>query len=635
MKKTLVFVMAMIIVMICSAINEEEARAYFQRCILNLDPIEGFYSVEFRGNGSSIFGNAWSQYSNTTLLRDMYIVKMNEQRDGRYLVCIGNTDNQNWDYYWVLENIGTTGAYKFYVLNYSNEIVQSCQVILNNGISFTASFSNMRASGSDTYRVGDGQEFQINFIKSFPTAEMYRSAIREEINTNYSYSSGTAFALNGNYFATNYHVYGDKKYALAKGIDNKSYRAYYVAGDEANDLAVFQIRDPDFKGFKDIPYCLTTQSAEIGEEAWTIGYPETDRLGDEAKYTKGEISALSGTSSEGGNIRTNDTRFYQITTPISHGNSGGPLFDESGNLIGVTSNGWTDLNNINYAIKSNFLQILLESFGLDNAAPKQNTLIGLKQKDQIKKVKPFVFMVLCYNNKNIEEELLLDSLTVYQEHNSVQQTKKPIGSSDTILKVDATMIFAKIVNIDNNIVLYKDLQFDDENVLAIDTSEIRAIAFVNGVRRTYNNPPIQDTISFVASFEQRKLISRQGKTYYCGDQALTNEEYVELIKTCDDAWNVYNTKMPRVGIGLMCGGGILIVTGGALYGALSFRSGFVIALLGTVSVVTGGLIYGSGIKKKRNAYEIYNDCPRINKQRPDRFINLQVCQNGLGICFRF
>ena len=632
MKKTFVFVMAMIIVMICSAVNEEEARAYFQRCILSLDPIEGFYSVEFRGNGSSVFGNSWSQYSNTTLLRDMYIVKMNEERDGRYLVCIGNTEKQNWEYYWVLENIGTTGAYKFYVFNYNNEIVQSCQVILNNGISFTASFSNMRAGGSDTYRAGGGHEFQINFIKSFPTAEMYRSAIREEIHT--SYSSGTAFALNGNYFVTNYHVYGENKYALAKGIDNKSYRAYYIAGDEANDLAIFQIRDPDFKGFKDIPYCLTTQTAEIGEEAWTIGYPETDRLGDEAKYTKGEISALSGSSSDGGNIRTNDTRFYQITTPISHGNSGGPLFDESGNLIGVTSNGWTDLYNVNYAIKSNFLQTLLESFGLENVAPRQNSLMGLKQKDQIKKVKPFVFMVLCYNNKKIEEDLLRDSLTVYQEHNSVQQTKKPFGSSDTILKVDATMILAKIVNIDNNIVMYKDLQSDDENVLAIDTSEIRTITFVNGVRRTYNNSLIQDTISYIASFEQRKLISRQGNAYYCGDKALTNEEYIGLLKTCDDAWSVYNTKMPRVGIGLMCCGGLLIVAGGCLLA--NFGVFAVLPLcLGTISAGAGGIIYGIGIKKKRDAYEIYNECTRKTKQTPDRFINLQVCQNGFGISFSF
>lgn len=596
MRRICFLVVALFMTITSFAVTEEEAKAYFQRCILNLDPIEGFYSVEFRGNGSSVFGSAWSQYSNTTLMPDMYIVKMNEERDGRYLVCIGDTKSQNWERYWVLENIGTTQAYKFYVFNDKNEVIQSCQVVLNGGVSFTANFSNMSAAGNDFYQAGTGHSFQISFIKSFPTAEMYKAAVKEEIKKNYS--SGTAFALNGNYFATNYHVYGNKKFALAKGIDNNAYHAYFVAGDEANDLAVFQIRDPKFTGFQNIPYRLATETAEIGEEVWTVGYPETDRLGDEAKYTKGEISALSGSSSDGEKIKTNDSRFYQITTPIAHGNSGGPLFDESGNLIGITSNGWSDLNNVNYAIKSQLLWTLLESFGLKSAAPDQNILDSLKQKDKIKMVKPYIFRVLCYNSRDVEAELLQDSLLAVSSTASVvQQPRLSANESDIILKTDSTK--------------------EDST----------------------KNPTI---------------ITLKGGTYYYGDHALSKDEYIELIKTCDEAWDNYCTKIPKLGGTLMAVGGTLFVTGGVVlwYGLTKAKKddraeigtiGALVSLPGAILTIVGGANYRYGIKKRNNAYLEYNNALQSKsskpskpvKSTPDRYINLQVCQNGIGVSFNF
>lgn len=653
MKKSVIIVAALLFVTRLFAVTEEEAMEYFKRCILELDPIEGFYSVEYRGNGHAVFGDAWSQFSQTTLLRDMYIVKMNEQRDGRYLVCVGNTAEQNWDYYWVLENIGTTSAYKFYMLNKNNEIVQSCQVVLNNGINFTASLSNLRASGSGNITAGGGGEFQINFIKSFPTNEMYKAAIQAELSKNYNYSSGTAFALKDGYFVTNYHVYDDNKYALVKGFDNRTLRAYFVAGDEKNDLAVFQIRDNQFAGFNNIPYDISAQTADIGEEVWTIGYPLTLYLGDEAKYTKGEISALSGSSGEGDNIVTNDSRFYQITTPITQGNSGGPLFDESGSIIGITSSGWSSLNNVNYALKSKSLLTLLERAGLHHVIPTDNSIREFKQKDRIKMVKPFVFRVICYNNKDVEAELFQDVSELIKQDSIVpEQHSGQFEQCDTILTMDEKTIFVKILNISGNAIMYKDLSKQDERVQAIDTSDIQVIIFANGVRQTYHDLK-HGTLS-ADTFEKKEttLLSLQGNTYYYGNKELSKKEYIDIIKTCDAAWDRYNTKMPKVGIAIFSIGTVSLI-GGVIYHACSPRNHGIFSGIRTADqkaanwiMAFGGSVLVSGIvitiigdSKKRTAYQEYNNDvlnrKRMNDNRPDRFINLQVCQNGIGISFRF
>ncbi len=83
-------------------------------------------------------------------------------------------------------------------------------------------------------------------------------------------------------------------------------------------------------------------------------------MGNEIKFTDGKISSKSGFQ---GDITT-----YQISVPIQPGNSGGPLFDEKGNLVGITSSGVNKqlADNANYAIKTSYL-----------VSPKESKLIML------------------------------------------------------------------------------------------------------------------------------------------------------------------------------------------------------------------------------------------------------------------
>ena len=598
------------------AVTEQQARDYYKNCILNLDPIEGCYAVEFIGQGSKVFidlnwniSKSWWN-KREAALNDVYIVPYN----GNFIVCYGNTEEQDWGMYFILERIGETNAYKMFLCDGVDNIHASCHTVLeNNGQSFTATFID-----------GD-EQISFNFIKSFPTLSMYENAKQEERIDNYS--QGTAFALQDNYFVTNYHVYDKNKFAIVKGLDNKTYRAYYVAGDEANDLAIFQIRDNDFSGFKNVPYSIASSTAEIGEEAWTLGFPLTGILGDEVKYSKGEISSLSGSSSDGDNIKTNDTRFYQITTPITHGNSGGPLFGESGQLIGITSNGWTNLNNVNYAIKSQFLLALLESAGLRPMAPNGKKLYGQSQKDKIRLVKPYIFRVICYNNKDIERDLMDDNLEETLVNESI--AKKPC---DTIMLHNGKQLLAIIEQVTNDSVIYKGIEQSDDKPQSIEKVLVKAIIYSNGIYENYN----------VVSTEKEEIVPpmyRAGRTYYYNGKTYIGSSYQDfLLNNCTQAYIQYKTGKRSVVLGSVIGGisaGVL-VGGSALAASKKGRAGAVIlCAFGAVGTGVGLITIGIGISKQRTAYKVFNEECHNKHESLKKDIQLQMCYNGIGISVSF
>lgn len=142
--------------------------------------------------------------------------------------------------------------------------------------------------------------------------------------------SGTGFAIGDGYIVTNNHVVGEAKNMIVKGIEgdiNAGFAAEVVATDKLNDIAIIRINDPDFKGFGVLPYAVQQQMANVGEEVFVLGYPLTQALGDEVKLTSGIISSRTGYK---GDIST-----YQISAPVQPGNSGGPMFDNKGNVIGI------------------------------------------------------------------------------------------------------------------------------------------------------------------------------------------------------------------------------------------------------------------------------------------------------------
>jgi hypothetical protein len=118
----------------------------------------------------------------------------------------------------------------------------------------------------------------------------------------------------------------------------------------------------------------------------------TQILGNEIKLTTGVVSSRSGYQ---GDVST-----YQISAPVQPGNSGGPLFDSSGNIVGIVNAGVPDAENVGYAIKIAYLQNLVDSYSLSSCIPKKNAIASLALKEQVKRVKDFVFFLVCSTKVN-------------------------------------------------------------------------------------------------------------------------------------------------------------------------------------------------------------------------------------------
>ncbi|MES2187381.1 MAG: bifunctional trypsin-like peptidase domain-containing/SEL1-like repeat protein [Pseudomonadota bacterium] len=172
--------------------------------------------------------------------------------------------------------------------------------------------------------------------------------------------SGTGFFISQNgYIATNFHVIRNATAVRVRDSTGAVSSARVVLGDPANDLAVLQI---DGGGYFPLPIRASSQ-VKKGTSVFAIGFPNPTLQGRESKVTEGIISSLSGFRGA--------PNSYQISVPIQPGNSGGPLVDPTGSVVGITSAGMTASamlatagvlpQNINYAVKSNYLMELLST----------------------------------------------------------------------------------------------------------------------------------------------------------------------------------------------------------------------------------------------------------------------------------
>ena len=246
---------------------------------------------------------------------------------------------------------------------------------------------------TDVYAIFEGGSMKIvidgdedGYLKMYPTSSnIGNPSLAQEW-------SGTGFALNNGYIVTNHHVIENAKSISIQGIKGdftSKYNATVIATDRYNDLALLQISDKNFNGFGAIPYNVKTSVSEVGEEVFVLGYPLTSTMGDEIKLTTGVISSKTGFQG--------DVSLYQISAPIQPGNSGGPLFDNKGNLIGIVSAKHKGAENVGYAIKTSYLKNLIESSISTSILPNNNQVVGQPLTEKVKKLKNYVFMITCSN----------------------------------------------------------------------------------------------------------------------------------------------------------------------------------------------------------------------------------------------
>ena len=204
--------------------------------------------------------------------------------------------------------------------------------------------------------------------------------------------TGTGFVVSAEgHVVTNNHVVGDCVGEIQGSLPGESAVSLRVVSlDDTNDLALLQAS----RKFSDIAK-IKAGPIRSGESVIAIGFPFRGLLSSDFTVTAGIISSLSGL--------LNDTRFLQISAPVQPGNSGGPLFDMSGSVVGVVAAKINALKfakatgdlpeNINFAIKTGAMRDFM-----DNSAINYQTQDGkpeMRAADIARNARAYTMLISC------------------------------------------------------------------------------------------------------------------------------------------------------------------------------------------------------------------------------------------------
>jgi len=193
--------------------------------------------------------------------------------------------------------------------------------------------------------------------------------------------------LNGKGFlSTNANIVKNSRNIFVINNQNQQFRAIVIFTDLAKDIAILKISDDDFKPMTNIPYSIRKSSTDVAESIYTLGFPRNDIV-----YSEGYLSAKTGFNG--------DTLSCQLGIAANPGNSGGPVFNHDGEVIGIRSTKEAEAEGVAFAIQSKYIFNVIEELKKNDTAfqkvklQSKSTLNSMNRQQQVKKIEDFVYMI--------------------------------------------------------------------------------------------------------------------------------------------------------------------------------------------------------------------------------------------------
>lgn len=239
--------------------------------------------------------------------------------------------------------------------------------------------------GGEINRIKQSQQQQQQLIQNIKNKQETPVPATEIVPSNYS---GTGFALtNDGYLITNYHVTdgADSIYILTR--NGGYYKARVIAFEPKTDVAILKVEDKKFRfGKGEIPYTFATSKAALGTRIYTLGFPQNEIV-----YNEGYISSRNGY--EGDSIQ------YRLEVTAAPGQSGAPVLDNAGNVVGLIKGKDNESNSTTYAVSSKALLRLLHDLDANGIhLPKVNKLSTHTREQQVEKLQDYTCMIQVYKN---------------------------------------------------------------------------------------------------------------------------------------------------------------------------------------------------------------------------------------------